>query len=785
MAKDHSDSGFGVERPKTEVIPDVESPSPQAKTDVKLPTTYHKSFEGPAKDIDRLSYARKMARRMDNQAEQGGLDGLRKRHRVLADGTTLTYRGGMGLPNSPVGKVRATAPPRERVLQEAWARHVKEITETMDDPEAMYTIQPAYLVWDDPDDFDAEPCGMLITDKFGPPYYYLPKKTTKGMAGEEVTVFTLSEPAGNKGGGYDYTLGSAARHLKTTYVNYWAGTQTVGTTYIDKSLGRCYRDASGEFQHETDDLEEDFHDQPEESNGLQAIVNYHLTPGYRYSWWGCQAEEVVGDDEDIFQRTAVNCFGDDWLTKIGPLGFSFYWREDEFNRGWRQASRVFFDGECGRIDVEEDESHFDAAYLGVNQVNLFMTGYAFEWEGVGRWDILPGTDVRIKFTIEWCFNYWWEDPDVGGPPSGSPLIEYYPYPIVGYVFGGGGYYQTRSCATTANIGLSNTYYDHDIGRGFNSPFYYRWGPLPVDRNCRTNCHSWCACNLYLGREWLFEGADVETSIGQVLRDVKGDPTEEWIAFVAKNLQGDSYWDHASLGNGFDDIWIRNSRGYERYLGKCGNPSMRATYAMNAAAIWDCRSKRQGERDKPMKAVEVWEFAKQDGTDDQATDYPEFLGPIKTWGDGHYGGGRRGVGCEGGPGGTFELSGEDSYEIGFIIIGRALPPAPNPAAPTMSIESGGSTAVCWRRRIKPDLIKIDSENERRHIWYSFAEEQGGGHWPPHAMLSGSHEEWPENAHFRRGVLPVKIYHKPRTWLRTTQHPGKTEDTHGVQPRVEPE
>jgi hypothetical protein len=783
MANDHDPTGFGLDRPKTEVIPEVESPSPSAKTDVKVPTTYHKSFEGPSKDIDRLSYARKMARRMDIAADQGGLEGLRKRRRVLADGTTLTYRGGMGLANSPVGKVGATVPPRERVLQEAWERHVKELIETMDDPEARATIQPAYLVWDDPGDFDAEPCGMLITNKFGPPYYYLPRVTTQGMSGEEVTVFTLSEPPGNKGGGYDYTLGSAARHLKTTYVNFWAGTQTVGTTYIDKSLGRVYRAAAGEFQHEMDDLEEDFHGQPEESRGLQAIVNYHMTPFFHYSWYSCQAEQVIGIDPNfIFQRTAVNFMGDDWLSKGGG-GIAWYWREDEFNRGYRQESRVFFDGDCGHIEVEEDEAHFDAAYLGVNMVNLFMVGYSFEWCGVGMYDILPGTQVTIKFTIEWCLNHWFEDGDVGGPIGDDE--EEWPYPIRGYPFGGGGFYQTRSCATTYNLWQSNTYYDHDIGRGGNTPYYYRWGALPVDLNCRDNCHTWCACPLFLGKEWLFEGADVETSIGQVLLDASDKPTQEWVAFVAKNLLGDCYWDHATLDNGFDDIWIRNSRGYEQYLGKSGNPSMRATYAMNAAAIWDVRSKRQAGRGGPLKAVEVWEFSKQDGTDDQATEYPEFLGPIKMWGDGHYGGGRRGPGCEGGPGDTFELSGEDSYEIGFIIIGRTFQPQPNPSAPSMTIEGGGSSAVCWRRKITPDLITIDEENERRHLWYSFAEEQAGGHWPPTTMLSGSREDWPENAHFRKGVLPVKIYHRPRNWLRTTLHPGKTEDTHGIVTRVEPE
>jgi hypothetical protein len=753
-------------------------------TDVKLPTTYHKSFEGPPKDIDRLSAARKMARRGDTEAKQGDRAGIHKRRRVLADGTTLASRGGIGLPNSPVGKVRATAPPRERVLQQAWERHVKELWDTMDDPEARFTIQPAFLVWDDPDDFDAEPCGMLVTNKFGPPYYYLPRLTTKGMAEEEVTVFTLTEPAGNVGGGWDYTLGSAARHLKTTYVNYWAGTQTIGTTYIDKALGRVYRAASGEFEHKTEELEEDFHGQPDSSHGLQAIVGYHFTPGYHYAWWSCQNEEIIGDDDAfIFQRTAANYLGDDWVEKVGPMAYNFYWREDEFNRGYRQASSVFFDGECGHLAVDADESHFDAAYLGVNSVNLFMVGYSFEWCGAGV-DILPGTLVRVKFTIEWCFNYWWMDPGTPGPPGGA-WEEHWPYPITGFVFGGGGFYQTRSCESTVNVWASNTYYDHDIGRGGESPFYYRWGSLPVDQNCRHNCHTWCGCPLYLGKEWLLEGADVQTSIGQVLRGVMGEPTSEWIAFVAKNLQGDSYFDHNTLHNGFDDFWIRNSRGYERYLGKSGNPSMRATYAMNAAAIWDCRSPRQGERDKPLKAVEVWEFSKQDGTDDQATDYPKFLGPIKTWGDGHWGGGRKGVGCVGGPGGTFSLSGEDSYEIGFIIIGRALKPVPDPEAPSMVIEDGGSGAVCWRRQITPDLIKIDTEREIRHVWYTFAEEQGGGHWPPTMMLSGSHEEWPEFAHFRRGVLPVKIYHRPRTWLRTTQYPGKVENAHGIVTRVEPE
>ena len=753
MADDERE-GFGLDRPAPRTgLP--ESAAPTAKTRVTLTGLLHKTFEGEGKDLDRLSFAERMAQRRDAQQATTGVDGgIRKRYRQLADGTRLVYKGGLGSPDIPIGKITATAPSGGEV-QEAWERFLEEWSLTLDHPDQRTTIQPAFLVWDE-DDLLAEPCGMLVTNKFGPPYYYIPR-----VANGE-TMFTLTQPGYELGSGYDYTLGSR-RRLRTSRVNFWPRSQTEGTADIVTTLAPCYRAAAGELFYEDDDLVRDYHGQPEESNGLQAIYAYHIGNEWFYDYADCPSGTTVTRR----QRLAPNYEGDDWTSKTGPGTLVRWWREQEVWSGFSQASHVYFDGDCGHLAVDDGVELYDAKWRKNEVLSVFEIGYSYTWCGVSL-DIPPGYPIDPLFTLEYLYNLNPADPE-------------WPYPLGA----GTGSYYGETTASTANVSLGNVVPDQYAYAVAEDTPYVTPFAIPFASNVRSTCHATCACPVPLPDEWYLAGYNTAGWVGQVLRDASGAATQEWLAFVRRIVAGDAYFDHKSLTNEFEDLWLRTSRGYARYLGKVNATSCGASDNCWQAALWDTRSEAQAARGGTLKAVAIWGVTIQDGTDTYASaPYPPFLGPFQTWGGAGWGGGRTGVGCTGD---SFSLSGTDKMEIGFIMTGRTALPA-SPPGINVVVESGGTDAVCWRRIITPDYIVIhedDPMGQDRYAYYKFTEEQACAHiWPPKSMLAGVEADWPANAHFREGVVPVKIYHKARTWLRISQHPGKTTRTAGVVTRPKP-
>jgi len=742
------------------------------------PRSYHKTYYGRGRDLDRLAMAKKMAIAQDIIADfVGAGDGIRKRTRILADGSVLKYRSA----GPYVGKIIATAPPSQVTREEIWSSMVSEMIDIMDDPDAMYQIQPAYMVWEDPEgEIADEPCGLLITHKFGPPYWYLPRILKKDN--EEIEMFTVAEMDVDEGGNYVYQLTGARGKEKTRYVSYLSS-GIEATTYVTTRLANCHRAAAGKYKYENEDIEVNYHGMPEVSNGMQEIYAYHFCPDVFYKWYDCVQQKETGGTEDDrnYQRYAINYHGDGEVTgtEYNYL-IGWYFREDEWSRGWSQKSRLFFEGDCGRILIADEEEVFDAAYRASNWLNLFLYWpSAYQNLGVnidenhqyGTWY------KSALWTIEYLKNY---------APEELLDDERWPHELTAYpsVLGGGGSYYATTTSLTRNVNQKNEEEDqYLIGDEGHTPYYHNFN-IPIEQNCRNNCHDWCSCPVPLGKEWCHSGIGLGYSFGQVLRASDGQATQEWIAFVEESIMADCYLDHWAVTNNFTDITVKTSRGYEHYFGKAGAPAFRSSYSIEGAVIYDCRSPRQAIR-KDLQAASVFEISIQDGTNDKVTNYPQYLGPIKTWGEG-CGGGRTGRGLVGK---NISLTGEDRYEIGFILTGTQHRAQPNPNAPRMEIESGGSDAVCWRRIITPDIIHITDEEER-YVWYSFEEEKNSGAWPPKIPISGVKPEdeengFPEGGHFRRCVVPVKIYYRPRNWLRTVRKPGKTEEDHGIRIHTEDE